>query len=182
MTIKERYLWAKDYPSDINEHIPTLFNRALECEHITEFGVRDGVSTSAWLMARPAHLQCYDINPASAVITQIHSLASAAGIRFEFFHQDTSDSTYAINDTDLLFLDTFHTKFQVKMELRNAHRVKRYIILHDTKLFGLIGENQGPGILESIYEFLLISPEWKLDDWFKNNNGLVILKRVRRES
>ena len=30
--------------SDINEHIPTLLKYAEECDHITEMGVRKGVS------------------------------------------------------------------------------------------------------------------------------------------
>ena len=37
--IKQNYELAKNTPSDINEHIDTLYNLAKECSHITEMGV-----------------------------------------------------------------------------------------------------------------------------------------------
>jgi GT2 family glycosyltransferase/tetratricopeptide (TPR) repeat protein len=38
-------------PSDVNEHLPTLYALAKECEHVTELGTRGGVSTTALLYA-----------------------------------------------------------------------------------------------------------------------------------
>ena len=32
------YQWAKNTPGNINEHIPTLYEYAKECEHIVEMG------------------------------------------------------------------------------------------------------------------------------------------------
>ena len=40
-------------PSDINEHMPTLYQFACTCSHITEMGVREVVSTWAFLNAKP---------------------------------------------------------------------------------------------------------------------------------
>ena len=37
--------FSKYDQSDINEHISVMHKYANECEHITEFGVRTGVST-----------------------------------------------------------------------------------------------------------------------------------------
>ena len=36
-------------PSDINEHLPTLKTYAESCEHITELGVRDAISTIGFI-------------------------------------------------------------------------------------------------------------------------------------
>ena len=41
--------YAKYTKSDINEHLAVMHKYADECNHITEFGVRTGVSTWAWL-------------------------------------------------------------------------------------------------------------------------------------
>lgn len=47
MNIKDLYIHHTAIKSDINEHLPTLFKLARECDIITEFGTRDGCSTSA---------------------------------------------------------------------------------------------------------------------------------------
>ena len=52
-------------PSDINEHIPTIIKYGLECDHITEMGVRGILSTWGWLASAPKQkLISYDLyNP-----------------------------------------------------------------------------------------------------------------------
>ena len=46
---KELYENSCRERSDINEHLPTLYEYACKCKHITEMGVRTGVSTTAFL-------------------------------------------------------------------------------------------------------------------------------------
>ena len=60
--ITENYNRLCEIPSDINEHLPTLMKYASECEHITEMGVRNIVSTFALLMGEPKRMISYDIN------------------------------------------------------------------------------------------------------------------------
>jgi hypothetical protein len=48
--------------SDINEHLPTLYDYGRRVDHITEFGVRNGRSTVAWQYANPKTLISYDID------------------------------------------------------------------------------------------------------------------------
>ena len=48
--------------TDINEHLPTLYEYAKRCQFITEMGVRDGQSTSAFLYANPLRLISYDLD------------------------------------------------------------------------------------------------------------------------
>ena len=54
--------------SDINEHLLAINELASGCEHITEFGVRNVVSTWALLAARPKRLVCYDIHDPITII------------------------------------------------------------------------------------------------------------------
>ena len=58
----EKYEEACRTKTDINEHLPTLKKYADECNHITEFGTRTGVSTWAWLMSSAKIIRCFDID------------------------------------------------------------------------------------------------------------------------
>ena len=52
--IKDEYLRACRDPSDINQHLPTLFHYAGCRGHVAEMGVRTGVSTRAFLAHKAA--------------------------------------------------------------------------------------------------------------------------------
>ena len=58
--LQEEYINACDISSDINEHIPFLFQLAKECQSIIEFGVRYGTSTRAFLYSSTP-LKSYDL-------------------------------------------------------------------------------------------------------------------------
>ena len=47
--LNKQYDHAKNSPSDINQHIPTLYNYSKECESIIECGVRSVISSWAFL-------------------------------------------------------------------------------------------------------------------------------------
>jgi hypothetical protein len=49
---KTQYMALCNTESDINEHLETLYNLANKYGHITEFGVRAGVSTTAFIAGR----------------------------------------------------------------------------------------------------------------------------------
>jgi cephalosporin hydroxylase len=175
---KEFFRQARDQPSDISEHVERMRDLALHCDHITEFGVRAGVSTAAWIAARPKTLVCYDIQRC-AEVDQLSRVARRIGIDFTFHQQDVLKTT--IDRTDLLFIDTLHTYDQLQAELeRHAARVRRYIVLHDTETFGQIGEMPGTrGLWFAVEEYLARHPEWHLLERRTNNNGLTILAKVK---
>ncbi len=121
-------------PSDINEHIPALIAYASECEHITEMGVRAITSTWAFLGSAPKKLISYDMeNPShyGADISIVYKIAEQYGLNYEFKQADVL--TIDIEETDLLFLDTWHAYDQLKAELELHHsKARKYIIMHDT--------------------------------------------------
>ena len=179
-------------PSDINEHIPVFIEYGSECETITEMGVRAISSTWAWLGSAPKKLTSYDMeNPShyGADINIVYEVAKQYGLNFEFIKADVL--TIEIEQTDLLFLDTWHAYDQLKAELElHSPKVTKYIIMHDTTSYEyrdepLTSENTfqgdkstGKGLWPAITEFLQDHKDWVLHKRYTNNNGITIIKRV----
>lgn len=178
-------------PSDINEHIPVLLKYGSECKHITEMGVRGICSTWAFLGASPEKLISYDIQDPSTwgeSIQNVKDTADAYGIDFTFILADVLK--IEIEETDLLFLDTWHSYKQLKSELElHANKAKKYIVFHDTTSYANRDETsyehwgdewkaEGIGIWKAIEEFLESNLNWKLKERHHNNNGLTIIERT----
>lgn len=189
MTLEEAYKLACDTPSDINEHLPRLRELASSCEHVTEFGMRGGVSTLAFLAAQPQTLISWDINPFAIVSQRSADLLSLAhGGRTTFQPRVGNTLEVTIEPTDLLFIDTWHVARQLKAELERhvdpmvrPFTVRKYLAFHDTATFGMVGEDgTEPGLRAAIRWFQRCHsfPQWELIEDRQNNNGLVVLRRV----
>lgn len=174
-TIEHIYADKVRASSDINEHMPTLRYFASQCEHVTEFGVRHIVSTWALLAARPKCLVSVDINKPD--LSEVLKIAGDIGVRFQFINGDTRE--IAIDETDLLFIDTLHTNEQLRCELnRHASMARKWIAMHDTFTFGENGElPETDGLLHAIRDFLESHSEWKITYQTDANNGLTVLHR-----
>ena len=184
------------FPSDINEHIPIIIELAQECDHITEMGVREVVSTWAWLAGMPKDgLVSYDIlNPKFWTgkydpIKDVEDTAKAYNIDFKFIEADVC--TIEIEETDLLFIDTWHCYDQLKEELRlHADKSRKYICFHDTTTYAHVSEpttsehrwvgslTSNKGLWDAVTEFLEENKDsWELVKRYENNNGFTIIKR-----
>jgi hypothetical protein len=173
-------LWnrCRSVESDIHQHLLRLAQLARECNHVTEFGVRSGMSTFSFLhglsnKSRPV-LRSYDLGDPY----NIFSLRPQLQVDWLFRHGSTLDAD-VIEETDMLFVDTLHTYGQVKGELeRHGNQARKYLVFHDTVSFGLVGEDyRKPGINLAIQEFMRDNPHWVLFEHYENNNGLTILSR-----
>ena len=164
--------------ADIIEHLPLLHYLATQCTHITEFGVRTGNSTVAFLAGLTpffaTELQSYDLNPPQF---EPPPMEPNSLLRWRFTQTDTGQLP-AIAPTDLLFIDTLHTAAQVEAELRHAAQVRRFLVFHDTVLFGERGEIGQPGIMPAIEAFRRAHPEWREFCHMRNCNGLLVLERT----
>ena len=167
-----------DVQSDINEHLPTLLKYGRMVDHITELGVRGGCSTLAWWYAEPKTLRCYDIADCNAHDVLMREVKGADEFDYKFIQADVLG--IEIEETDLLFIDTYHTYTQLSKELfLHGNKSRRYLIFHDTATFGLRGEDyKTPGIMAAIYEFILKNPHWLIGEVFTNNNDLLVLQKV----
>jgi len=181
IAVQKKYLDLYNTPSDINTLLPYLKQYAEKCGHITEMGVREPTSTYAFLAGNPEKLVSYDIHR-TAGIADVEKLAPGT---FNFILEDVLAAD--IEETDFLFLDTYHTATQLAKELeKHADKVRKYIGFHDTGSFWDVGEEAYPGIApeiacgrglkHAIVPFLR-KGGWYISFMTDNNSGLLILER-----
>lgn len=187
---EQEFQAAKQTPCDIHEHLDTLYQYAKAVDHITEFGVRTGMSSRAFLAANKP-LRSYDLFLDDRV-SQLFRYAKSNGMDVEYTESDVLN--IEIDSTDLLFIDTWHCYEQVRSELhQHANKVRKYIIFHDTQTFGTVSEKQpletdpsgvssyregSNGILPAIIEFIIQQQgRWGFKEHKTNNNGLTIIER-----
>lgn len=158
--------------SDITEHLCTLRLLARDCNHVTEFGVRTGNSTVAFLagLSPTGKLVSYDLNQPN-----FEAPDDAQG-RWTFTQSNTA-ALPLIEETDFLFIDTLHTYDQVKQELKHGNQARKWLAFHDTVLFGTHGEIGQRGINDAISEFQNANPHWKTFASCLHNNGMLVLER-----
>jgi hypothetical protein len=162
--------------NDIKDYAPLFRRLALECKHITEFGVRNGISTGAFLSGKPEKHICYDIDKRPNM-DMLEYVAQLIGIDFHFKQQDTTQAR--IESTDLLFVDACHRYSHVSKELKNAPFVKKYIVFHDTVQCWQWEEGNPvkvEGIGRAIQE-LLATNEWFISSNYTKGSGLMVLAR-----
>lgn len=172
-----------EIPSDINEHLPVLYQLALRCHHITEFGVGFGRSTRAFiasLLETNGVLHSFEVKQHEGV-PQLFARAEKANLQ-AYYHLK-STLTIDIEPTELLLIDSHHTYTQTHSELQlHSDKVSKYIVFHDTVTFGDVGQDQGSlGIRPAIDDWLELHPEWKIKEELFNNNGLMIVERMINE-
>jgi hypothetical protein len=185
--INQLYQEKCSVPSDINELLPYLKEYADKVESVTEMGVRHPTSTYAFLSSKAKKIRSYDIETQPDVAIAI-DLAKKAGI--DYIYEEADVLKISIEETDLLFIDTYHSYAQLTAELaRHAGKVGKFLCFHDISSFRLIDEppynaisafvppaNKN-GIWPAIQEFLEANKEWSIDLELTFNNGLMILKK-----
>ena len=190
MNIKEKYDYHCSRKSDINQLLPYLNVYANRCEHITEMGVRYFVSTYAFLNSTAKKVVGIDIEKQLEQYSECVYLCERSEKDFEYIISDTLKVD--IEETEFLFIDTWHEYGQLKAELeRHSDKVRKYIGFHDTTTYARIGETQyynvkasggfsksNKGLMDAIEEFLIDNKDWKIEFKTDINNGLLILKRV----
>jgi hypothetical protein len=158
MSIEQLYKQSCFQESDINEHLPTLYNYGLECKSICEFGVRDTAnSTKAFIKALVDKKRSEESSNLDSDIV-IDKNLSYIGVdivpcKVDYIQQTCKeyniDYTFIVGDSvkvfipevDLLFIDSWHVYGHLKRELAKHHsKVKKYIIMHDTTIDGEDGE------------------------------------------
>lgn len=161
-------------PSDINEHGDTLREYASQCAHVTDIGMR-AESTISLAAGRPNRFISVG-NPNESYRKFVREQYAKEGKSCELVEGSTPD--VEIEETDLLFIDTKHTANHLALELEKyATKVRRYIIRHDTDVFGVTGEDGGPGLIPAFARFMREHPEWSVIYHTDRNNGLTVLSR-----
>lgn len=187
--------------SDIDEHLPTLYEYARQCDTIVECGVRKAVSSYAFALALKGNpknkLHLIDVQLSSDSVNAFLRRAAQEGVNANFTLGN--DILCERIHCDMLFIDTWHIYGQLKRELAYWHEYAgKYIILHDTTVDAVYGETLRNGwdpieqsrtsgipideirmgLWPAVEEFLAAHPEWILEKRYTNCNGLTVLKRI----
>lgn len=171
-SIEEFFDKVCNTPRDLDKHLPTLRALAEQCEHVTEFSKRRE-SLIAFAAARPAKLVSHNVE-------QDATAATIRGWALVGVHMDPlqSPDVETIEPTDLLFIDSQHTKARLAEELaKYGPAVRRWIVMHDTQLYRNKGEDNGPGLVEAIRDYCRANPEWFVSAHTPEQHGLTILSR-----
>ena len=174
------YEEAANTPSDFNEHVPILRDLAAQCEHVTEFGTRHGVSTVALVAAQPRVVVTVDKACAGCHIGFLMAVAGETDLRLV----QADSLEIDIEPTDLLFVDTFHSADQLFAELsKHAKQARRFIALHDTEApwgYADEGGTPGGGIRAGLARWQATEEgqRWQMIEDRKNNHGFAVLKRM----
>jgi|GEM_PF-2105397 len=189
--VETQFKIHSETPSDINEHLPAIYEYAKKCDHVTEMGLRWVSSSWAILRANPKKIVSYDIIK-DPNVQQLVDASAEYGINFHFIEQDVLKAD--IEQTDMLFIDTWHTYKQLFAELNlHAGKVRKYILFHDTVSYALVDEGtydclsdialamttEKQGLVAAINDFLVTEEgkKWEIERVYSNNNGLTIMKR-----
>lgn len=198
----EKYNYYCNNPSDINEHLPTLYKYAQECESAIELGVRGVISCYALIYGLVSNnkskkkILLNDINPCN--INELLSITN--NLPIQVYYEWINDLDLNINENyDLTFIDTWHVYGQLKRELDKFSKItNKYIIMHDTTVDEIYGEtirlnmnaqiqskmtgipvNEiNKGLWPAIEEFLSFNRNWRIKERYTNNNGLTILEKI----
>ena len=187
MNLDAKFEQLKNEKSDINEHLETLQRIGKQCDHITEFGTRRMVSTWALLSARPETLIAYDYrHPRIFGIDINDAFQTAQKEKISFYFYEKSVLEIEIEETDFLFIDTWHSYKQLNQELAmHGSKVRKFLGFHDTTTFefkdekfgSFVGHPEKKGLWLAIEEFLDRNPKWSIKERYTNNNGLTILEK-----
>ena len=188
--------------SDINEHLPTLYKYATECESVFETGVRGCVSSWALVYgllnnnSSKKTILLNDIVPCD--IKELLNYTADLPIDIQYSWMNNLDLNLSY-EVDLTFIDTWHVYGQLKRELEKFSKITRkYIIMHDTTVDEWVGESIREnfdidaqvkssgfpreeitcGLWPAVTEFLSMRHEWVLHERYTNNNGLTVLRKV----
>lgn len=175
-TLSNQNLFPFYCKSYIVAHLPVLEFYASLCTHVTEFGVRNGHSTIAFLfgLSEGSKLVSYDIRETPFV----RWLIGLNCEKWKFLKKSTIDT--AIDATDLIFFDTFHSYDHLKTELTlHAAKSRKFLIFHDTFSCATVcdGDSSKEGIKRAIDEYVQENPcriLYKTDTC----NGLLVLEKV----
>lgn len=203
--IENKFNSLASTPCDINEHLPTLYKYASECDSVFETGVRGVISSWAFVFgllnssgAKGSNKKIIlnDIDVCN--IDELVQSCNGLPITISWFWINNLELD--LNESvDLTFIDTWHVYGQLKRELDKFSKItKKYIIMHDTTVDEIYGEtirmgmnayqqslatgfpmgeiNKGLGA--AVNEFLENNKDWILKEKFVNNNGLTVLQRV----
>jgi hypothetical protein len=133
--------------SDINEHLPTLFRYAKQCNSAIELGVRGCISS--WAIAsgllenkNGVKKRMFLNDSRECQIGEFVDAVESQNLDIKYEWKNDLELQFEPGETyDMVFIDTWHVYGQIKRELEKFSSVAtKYIIMHDTTVDEIHGE------------------------------------------
>lgn len=162
--LEQKYRELCNKPSDINEHLPTIFYYSTKCKSIIELGVRGAISTYAMLYGLAINTN----NNKKLLLNDIEScdislaLELSNGLDIKVEYQWISDLDMELSENyDMTFIDTLHVYGQLKRELNKYSKItNKYIIMHDTT----VDEQYGEIVRSHTYEDVVVREALRMSE------------------
>lgn len=189
---------------DLDQHADTFRSFASRCESALEFTKRR--ESTAFLLAGLAEVPCCQRNGCQktecdrscqkearlvsyqeeqdTLLERLDVLAEEAGIAYTNIstNLDSVPTVEGDETFDLLFVDSRHNGERLEEELEAVgHRINKYILLHDTQIYGMAGDNGGRGLLSAAREWCRKHPEWYVAWTTHTQYGFLVLSKVPEE-
>lgn len=173
--------WVAQQPRDLHEHGATLMELSSKCDHVTEMTERR--ESSAFLLGgAPRTLISYtsENDTLFDLIKGVTFKKESRPVAWTLHVGPINEPPPTVEETDMLFLDIEHTGKRLKAELDLYHPlVKKFIVIHDTELYGAVGADRSTyGLHAALKDFLREHPEWVIIDHIKALYGLTVLSPI----
>lgn len=155
-------------PRDFELHMPILRALADECQHVTEFSIRRE-SFIALAASRAKAVYSLNLERNDPFYRRILELQPQ---RFGLTDREFPDPI----PTDLLFFNDKHTgdRLSYCLQVHGPHS-RHYIVIHNSGIYGEVGEDGKPGLLPALRAWLRSHPEWSVIRHIPDQYGLTIL-------
>lgn len=168
-TVDEAFDIVRNVPRDFDQHMLALRSFANRCETVTELSIRRE-SALALLASTAKMVVSYNSEDRDGILTKARAMRKGS-LSFP-----DPMKVQEIGETDLLFLNDQHTGERILWQLKTmAPKVKHYIVLHNTGIFGEQGEGGTPGLLVACRQFMRERPEWSVVHHSADQYGLTVM-------
>lgn len=163
--------WTRTQPRDLNQHILNLITYSNKCDHVTEITNRRE-STVALACGMPKKLISYTTE-ADELITECLLPKCKNVVNLDIRKNQKPNGS--IEPTDMLFVDDQQNGPYIQSVLNTySNSVNRFIVIHDTELYGRGGAGNKEGMWPALREFTN-NTKWFATFHDKNQFGLTVL-------
>jgi hypothetical protein len=173
-TIEQLFESVQAIPRDLDQHMPAFRVLAQTAGDVVVELTARRESTIALLAGRPKQLISFSSEVDQHCFKAAHLVSDTTSYEARSFAADQILSK--IPNNDLLFIDTKHSYAHLVKELQTyTPACRRFIVLHDTEIYGTRGDDSGIGLNQAIAEFCDANPQWAVVDHTKEQHGLTVL-------
>ena len=179
--LEQLYTMLKAVPRDLDKHMDAMrhISQIREVEFIADLSGRKEslIAFAAGMRGR----KILSFNTEGDSVELQHLLSITQGVEL-VSRWPTVEEYNAFPETDCVFLDTRHTYDELRMQLDKCGlKSRRFIIMHDTDVYGKTGEDGMRGLHDAIREFMELHPEWKVVGHTNTQYGYSVLSKNPRD-